>query len=145
MVWDQEWQDVDPGPGKSPRIGSKISQIWKDLLCDIASDFCTDWRTFETIDTSVSPDHSWTPYKFLARSEKNFLKIEELFKMGGASKFGSGPRRPGRPLGCRSRPRELKTHILRIFWKYLSIEKSYLLLIKTSEWPRNAVGAPRGT
>ena len=55
MVWDQEWQDVDPGPGKSPRIGSKISQIWKYLLCDIASDFCTDWRTFETIDSVRIP------------------------------------------------------------------------------------------
>ena len=55
MVWDQEWQDVDPGPGKSPRIGSKISQIWKDLLCDNRPDFCTDWRTFETIDSVRIP------------------------------------------------------------------------------------------
>ena len=49
MVWDQEWQDVDPEPGKSPRIGSKISQIWKDLQRDIASAFCIGWRTFETV------------------------------------------------------------------------------------------------
>ena len=55
MVWDQEWQDVDPGPGKSPRIGSKISNIWKDLQRDMSSDFCIDWRTFETIDSVRIP------------------------------------------------------------------------------------------
>ena len=79
MAWDQEWQDVDPGPGKSPRIGSKISKIWKDLQRDMSSDFCIDWRTFETIDTGVSPDHSWTPYKFLARPEKNFFENRRTF------------------------------------------------------------------
>lgn len=57
-----------------------LSQIWNDLQRDIASDFCIGWRTFETVDSVVSPHHSWTPYTFLALWEKNFLKIEELFK-----------------------------------------------------------------
>ena len=55
MVWDQEWQDVDPGPGKSLRIGSRLSQIWNDLQRDIASGFCIGWRTFETVDSGGIP------------------------------------------------------------------------------------------
>ena len=74
MVWDQEWQDVDPGPGKSPRIGSKISQIWKDLQRDIASDFCTDWRTFETV-ASVR-----IPWPFLDTLQVFSPVGEELFE-----------------------------------------------------------------
>ena len=122
------------GPGKDPRIRSKISQIWKDLQRDIASDFCTDWRTFETVDSVRTPDHSWTPDKFLVRSEKNFLKSEELLKRMVLAililTFGSQRADTRGSRGGLARTPELAPRIGQI-WKYF---RSVYIISREYDW-----------